>query len=202
MSELDENLQNVSEETIKHLQKEIKKVNKRFLLLIAVCTFTLIGIYILCNYIYSLKQENKEYKTTIAIQESELSLDSSIGYWFINTPTEINDSILYEFLIENNAWYPEILLKQAKIESSNYTSSIYKSNHNLYGMKKVYKRQTTQHGELNGYGVYDNWCLSVLDRLLWDMFTFKNVKPTKEEYLNALKRANYATDPDYIKKLL
>ena len=79
---------------------------------------------------------------------------------------------------------------------------MYKSNHNLYGMKKVYKRQTTQHGELNGYGVYDNWCLSVLDRLLWDMFTFKNIKPTKEEYLNALKRANYATDPDYIKKLL
>lgn len=202
MTKLNENLQNISEETIKHLQKEIKKVNIRFLLLIAVCTFTLIGVYILCNYIHSLKQENKEYKTTIAIQESELSLDSSIGYWFINTPTEINDSILYEFLIENNAWYPEILLKQAKIESSNYTSSIYKSNHNLYGMKKVYKRQTTQHGESNGYGVYDNWCLSVLDRLLWDMFTFKNIKPTKEEYLNTLKKVNYATDPDYIKKLL
>ena len=128
-----------------------------------------------------------------------LSLEYSIGYWFINTPESINDSILYKFLIDNNARYPEILLNQAKLESGNYTSNIYNSNNNLYGMKKVSKRQTTQNGENKGYGIYNNWCLSVLDRILWDIYIFKGQKPTKEEYFKALQI--YAEDTNYINKI-
>ena len=37
---------------------------------------------------------------------------------------------------------------------TNYTSNIYKNSNNLYGMKKVGKRQTTQLDTYNGYGVY------------------------------------------------
>lgn len=144
-------------------------------------------------------EEIKELRDKIYKEEQMLSLEYSIGYWFINTPEEINDSVLYQFLLDNNAWYPDILLKQAKIESGNYKSNVYVNSCNLYGMRKVGKRNTTQRGTYNGYGVYDNWCLSVLDRMLWDVFYFKNEKPTEEKYLKAM--GIYAEDSDYISKI-
>ena len=144
-------------------------------------------------------EEIKELSDKIYKEEQMLSLEYSIGYWFINTPEEINDSTLYQFLLDNNAWYPDILLKQAKIESGNYKSNVYVNSCNLYGMRKVGKRNTTQRGTYNGYGVYDNWCLSVLDRMLWDVFYFKNEKPTEEEYLKAM--SIYSEDSNYISKI-
>ena len=108
--------------------------------------------------------------------------------------------MLYQFLLDNNAWYPDILLKQAKIESANYTSDVYKNTNNLYGMKKVGKRQTTQvNNTYKGYGCYNNWCLSVLDRMLWDIFVFNGEKPSREKYLKAM--SIYAEDKNYLTKL-
>lgn len=149
---------------------------------------------------HRLSKENELLKEQLLKDETELSLEHSIGYWFINTPKDINDSILYKFLVDNNAWFPDILLKQAKIESSNYSSDVYLNSNNLYGMKKVGKRQTTQlNNTYKGYGCYNNWCLSVLDRMLWDIFIFDNIKPSKEEYLKAMSM--YAEDTNYIKKI-
>ena len=67
-------------------------------------------------------------------------------------------------------------------------------------MKKVGKRQTTQlNTTYKGYGCYTNWCESVLDRMLWDVNRFNNIKPTEEEYLESM--GIYAEDSDYIFKL-
>ena len=165
-------------------------------MLLLLCA-ALVIVTIKCD---SLVKDNKILKEQLYKDETELALEHSIGYWFINKPEEVNDSILYTFLKDNNAWYPEILLKQAKLESGNYTSNVYMNTNNLYGMKKVGKRQTTQlKNTYNGYGCYTNWCESVLDRMLWDIFYFKNEKPTKEEYLNAM--SIYAEDLFYLQKL-
>lgn len=195
----DENLNDHADSIIGHLQNELHKANKFFIFLGALIMILVIVIGVIVCDMQNVIRENEKYKAELIIEEAMLSLEYSIGYWFINNPDEVNDTILYDFLKENGAWYPDILLKQAKIESGNYTSAIYKTNNNLYGMRKCYRRPTTQSGEQNGYGTYNNWCLSVLDRLLWDMFTFKNEKPSREDYLEAMKI--YAEDPNYIKKL-
>lgn len=188
----DENLNDHANSIIGHLQNELHKASKFFIFLSVLVMLLMATLGIVIN-------KNKQYKAQIVKEEAMLSLEYSIGYWFINSPDEVNDTILYDFLKENGAWYPDILLKQAKIESGNYTSAIYKANNNLYGMKKVYKRPTTQSGENKSYGVYKNWCLSVLDRLLWDIFIFNNEKPSREEYLKTM--GIYAEDPNYSKKL-
>ena len=196
---VDENLNDCSYLKIEYLENRVKDLYKINIiaslvaLIFSVSFFILLGIY--------LNKADKINILTEKIQQEEqmLSLEYSIGYWFINQPEEVNDSILYVFLKDNNAWYPDILLKQAKIESGNYTSDVYKNSCNLYGMRKVGKRQTTQRGIYKGYGVYDNWCLSVLDRMLWDVFRFKNQKPNETEYLKALEQ--YAEDTNYINKL-
>ena len=196
----DENLKDITSSYIQQL--EIKHRD----LTIAIWFLIFLVVALASLFIASLigrnriNQENKVLKEQLIKDEEQLSLEYSIGYWFINNPKEINDTVLYQFLLDNNAWYPDILLKQAKIESANYTSNVYKNTNNLYGMRKVGKRQTTQlNNTYNGYGCYSNWCLSVLDRMLWDIFVFKGEKPSEEEYLKAI--GIYAEDKNYINKL-
>ena len=196
---IDENLNDCSEIIIRTLDKEKRSLSRTNSILLIMLGFFIGVLIILFNNLTILQKENKDLNSQIQKEEYLLSLEQSIGYWFINKPEEVNDSILYQFLIDNNAWYPGILLKQAKIESGNYSSNIYKSNNNLYGMRKPYKRSTTQSGINKGYGVYQNWCLSVLDRLLWDYYHFDE-KPTKEEYLNKLQF--FAEDSNYISKII
>lgn len=195
----DENLNDHADCIMEHLSSELNSALKWLSVFGAIIVIGIIIIFILIGTLQDTIKEKDSYKAELIKEEAMLSLEYSIGYWFINKPDELNDTILYDFLVENGAWYPDILLKQAKIESGNYASAICKTNNNLYGMRRVYKRQTTQSGENNGYGTYNNWCLSVLDRLLWDMFVFKNEKPDRNTYLKALRV--YAEDPDYIKKL-
>ena len=204
---VDENLNDCSEEFISDLEDAINILRKDkrnlrincFILIV----FCLISMIIAVMSIITVDNQDKllhNLNTQLEQDESMLSLEYSIGYWFINQPEQINDSILYVFLKDNNAWYPEILLKQAKLESGNYLSDVYMNSNNLYGMKKVGKRQTTQlNTTYKGYGCYTNWCESVLDRMLWDINRFNNVKPTEEEYLEAM--SIYAENPDYISKL-
>lgn len=197
---VDENLKDITSKYIKSLKDNLKRIKiLHGILAIASIALSVILIAISVKYSKSEK-ENRILKEQLIKDEAELSLEYSIGYWFINTPEEVNDSILYQFLIDNNAWFPDILLKQAKIESANYTSDIYKNTNNLYGMRKVGKRQTTQLNNIyNGYGCYNNWCLSVLDRMLWDVFVFNGEKPSREKYLKAM--SIYAEDKNYLTKL-
>ena len=197
---VDENLNDCSELLIKKLNKRLKTWSKVGTTSAILCATAWFGFLFMFTKYHQEKSDNEILTEKIQQEEQMLSLEYSIGYWFINQPEEVNDSILYIFLKDNNAWYPEILLKQAKIESGNYTSNIYMNTNNLYGMKKVGKRQTTQlHNTYNGYGCYTNWCESVLDRMLWDAFYFKNEKPTKEEYLKAM--SIYAETENYAKLL-
>ena len=197
---VDKDLNDISSSCIQKLKTRFKEACEIICMLLGVI---LILAALFTNSLierHRLNKENETLKEQLLKDETELSLEHSIGYWFINTPKDVNDSILYKFLVDNNAWFPDILLKQAKIESSNYSSDVYLNTNNLYGMKKVGKRQTTQlNNTYKGYGCYNNWCLSVLDRMLWDIFIFDNIKPSKEEYLKAMSM--YAEDTNYIKKI-
>jgi len=52
-------------------------------------------------------------------------------------------------------------------ETGGWTSEVYKSNNNMFGMKQPEQRDTTSEGEKNGYASYKNEMDSILDLLLW-----------------------------------
>ena len=198
---IDENLNDITSDYVDNLEDKNRKLTILNCVYFVCIVALLFSLAMLMSSEKTLNKHNKFLQTQLIQDEQILSLEYAIGYWFINEPKQINDSILYAFLREHNAWYPEILLKQAKIESGNYSSNIYNNTNNLYGMRKVGKRQTTQlKNTYNGYGCYTNWCESVLDRMLWDVFYFKNEKPTEEEYLKAM--GIYAEDTSYQTKIL
>lgn len=95
--------------------------------------------------------------------------------------------------------YPEIILAQAKLETGNFTSPIFKSNHNLFGMREPNKRITTVIETQNGHGYYENWKDSFYDYVIF-YSSYLRTLDTEQEYYNYLSQ-NYATDPRYVSTL-
>lgn len=138
----------------------------------------------------------KEYDTLL-IRIAEASLEGSKKIPF-------DDETIYSYIKSCNAWYPDIIMAQYKIESASGKSDIALHAHNFFGMRPVMgnrKSFTTQRkGEsYKGYAVFDNWKMSILDKILWDHFVFKGKKPTRNEYL--AKHRGYAEAEDYVAKI-
>lgn len=88
---------------------------------------------------------------------------------------------LYELEIEE----PEIVLNQAKLETGNFKSYLFKKSNNLFGFRNF-----------NGYKVYKNWKCSVIAYKQWQSKKYKG-----GNYYTFLKNIGYAEDSLYIKKL-
>lgn len=109
------------------------------------------------------------------------------------------DSTLYRVLKENGAWYPDILVAQSRLETGNYKSQLCVAANNIFGMRKVHKRETLQCGDTNGYGKYNHWIDSAIDRIMLDTTVFNNIMPSIEVYEKYI--TSYAKDSNYLKKI-
>jgi hypothetical protein len=78
--------------------------------------------------------------------------------------------------------------KQYRIESNNLKSDLVKKNKNIWGMKASIRRHTYIGIDKNGYAVYSSIYMSIVDRLLYDIYVGNSLK-------------NYAEDVNYLKKL-
>ena len=107
---------------------------------------------------------------------------------------------VWEFVKLTNAWYPEYIMAQALLESGCGSMSPQGTN-NLFGMTIPSRRETTASNVGSGerYAKYKHWKLSVIDRVLYELYVFKNHKPTREKYVQQL--TNYAEDGTYTAKI-
>ena len=106
---------------------------------------------------------------------------------------------LKSYLRELQIEYPHIVYAQACLETGNFTSSIFRSNHNLFGMREARGRISTNKGAENGHAVYHNWRESVMDYALYQCSYLRNVKSEAEYY--AYLRTYYAEDTTYVSKV-
>ena len=107
------------------------------------------------------------------------------------------DSV-YNYILELNIQHPEVVLRQARIESGNFKSRVFLENNNMFGMKIPNKRPNMVSGSNRGYAVYSNWQESVIDYALYQVYSGKNL--SKEDYIKMLNN-NYAEDTEYLNKL-
>lgn len=129
---------------------------------------------------------------------SNTSQDSSILLRDICTRSTCDSA--FELVYELKIAHPEIVKRQIALESYWCNSSIYKSNKNCTGMRLAAIRPTTAIGSNNNHAVYFSLRESVLDYLLWQLWT-NGYNMSDEEYLLHLKAAGYAVDSNYISKL-
>jgi uncharacterized FlgJ-related protein len=112
---------------------------------------------------------------------------------------EFSPKKLREYILELNIKFPHIVYAQARLETGNFKSQIFKTNHNLFGMKVATLRPTTNKGEENGHAYYEGWRESVVDYAFYQAQYLSDIK-TEAEYLQYLK-ANYAEAPNYMEQL-
>lgn len=117
-----------------------------------------------------------------------------------NHSIPFSEESLIELLKDTNIKYPYIVLAQAKMESGNYTSNIFKENNNLFGMKCAKIRITTSLGTKNGHAYYRDWVDCVYDYAMFQSAIMCEVQ-TESEYFDKL-RDRYAEDSTYVSSLI
>jgi uncharacterized FlgJ-related protein len=94
--------------------------------------------------------------------------------------------------------FAQWITAQAAHETANFTSPIYQSNNNAFGMK--FMNQKTALGEKNGYAYYENIAGSVADyKRLYKSYGFVSIG-TVENFIKFLKSRQYfeANENDYL----
>lgn len=96
-----------------------------------------------------------------------------------------------------------VLLAQARLESGNFTSRIWKDGRNPWGMKVATVRPSAQSGSLDSstgpYAKYGSMWSAVRDRMLWDKYNdMARFYGDPVMYMTEVKRAGYAEDPMYV----
>lgn len=97
--------------------------------------------------------------------------------------------------------YPETVLSQARLETGNFSSAVFRENHNLFGMKVAKKRPTTAIGVNRGHAVYRNWKDSVIDYALFQSYAVSKLpKDDRSQYRKYLQEF-YSETADYLTRL-
>lgn len=176
--------------------------------------FTIIAIVISLMHQYHqdeirlYKKAVTDFERSIEMMEQETEIVSMTGHYYMmgHNAEKFNDTAALILLEGCGAWYPDIILAQLQLESHKFQSDVGKNAINGFGMKKISERgrhrPTTQipGKEYYGYGMYSNWQLSVIDRVLWDVWSFKGIQPSRDKYLKRIEDL-YAEDVNYIAKI-
>lgn len=114
---------------------------------------------------------------------------------------EFNEANLLAFMKKLKIKYPETVLSQARLETGNFTSDIFKENHNLFGMKVAEKRPTSAIGENRNHALYRNWKDSVIDYALFQSFIIAKLKDNNNEAYREYIQKFYSETSDYLKRI-
>lgn len=126
--------------------------------------------------------------TTVKVVESE-----KIPVVITNDVSEeLTKESLLLYLKQCNVKFPEIVLKQALLESNSFKSNVFKQNNNLFGMRVSTSRPTTHKGDNLGFASYTSWKESVLDYALWQASYTKSINSEGQYY--AFLDEIYCTD--------
>lgn len=115
----------------------------------------------------------------------------------------LQDSVK-QFIKSMNMSHADIVYAQARLESANFTSDLYKNNNNIFGMKEPLVRNTVALGTRDGYSYYKSWQHSIIDYALYQATYYTDGKGRsihRQAYLEKLAKT-YAKDRLYLSKLI
>jgi len=91
---------------------------------------------------------------------------------------------------------PDIVLRQAMLESGNFTSDIFLNANNIFGIRRAKIRLTPAIDEYKGHAKYLHWYDSTRDyKYLQDYY--KELGYKTDDYFLFLEQIPYATNPNY-----
>jgi len=121
--------------------------------------------------------------------------------FIIDTLKTFSEQNLVTYLLDLNVKFPDIVFSQARYETGNFKSLVFRENNNLFGMKVANSRATTNRGEQHNHAIFNNWQMSVLDYALWQNAYGRKFK-TRESYMQYLKDVYAEGTYESINKIL
>ena len=126
----------------------------------------------------------------------QISLSEEEKLVIIQEHNQFSEDRLIDKLKELNVKFPYIALAQAKLETGNFTSKVFREGNNLFGMREAKQRITTAKGTENNHAYYYSWGESVLDYSFYQCRYLSNIN-TEEQYFQYLSQS-YAENPNYV----
>ncbi len=114
---------------------------------------------------------------------------------------DFSEKALVTLMKELKIKYPEVALSQARLETGNFTSAIFKENHNLFGMKMAELRPTSAIGINRGHALYSNWKESVVDYALFQSFIISRLKTVNKDTYRQHIQKYYSETSDYLARI-
>ena len=134
--------------------------------------------------------------TSISPEKEYITTESIL---IVEDENEFNEERLIEEIKKLNFRFPHIVLAQARLESGNFGSKIFKENHNLFGMKEARVRLNLAIGTQHGHAYYNDWKDSITDYALW--YSTYAYKCKTEKQLYKLLDKQYAESLTYVSSL-
>lgn len=99
--------------------------------------------------------------------------------------------------LEINVRYPEIVYKQALLETGWFKSKSFLIGNNFSGMKKPRIRKTTAIGKYLGHAKYKHWYDAVIDYKYYQDY-YDSLGVDLSDYYFFLDKYGYSVDKDYV----
>jgi uncharacterized FlgJ-related protein len=122
----------------------------------------------------------------------------------LNQATEnepFSEQALLAFMKKLEIKYPETVLSQARLETGNFTSDVFKENHNLFGMKVAGKRPTSAIGTNRNHAKYRNWKDSVVDYALFQSYIIAKLPSNTSDSYREYIQKFYSETGDYLDRI-
>jgi len=107
---------------------------------------------------------------------------------------------LFFEVLKMHVKHPDIVMRQAILETGWFTSKSFTKAGNPFGMKLPRTRSTKAIGKKYGHAEYQHWYYAVLDYKEWQDYYQVN-STTEVEYYQFLDKLPYATAKHYINTL-
>ena len=123
-------------------------------------------ILLICSFNYIREKEKR-----IITDETTINLITNNSFSKGSFIKEVNSC---------NFQYPDIIIAQAYIESTYFTSPVFKENNNMFGMRLAKQRLTLSKYDNLNHAIFNTWKDCVKDRLIYEALYLNNL--SKEQY--------------------
>ena len=149
----------------------------------------LIGLFVIIMMLFIIAMSNYTRQYTV----HEITIDT------ISTDTIVNDTVFtdltkdsfYRYCAFDSIRFPDVVWAQARHESGNFSSPLYRNKNNFLGLYDSRRKQ---------YMEFDHWtdCLTAYRRYVQYKYTGRD---EIGEYISWLEDMGYAEDPEYTVKI-
>lgn len=139
---------------------KLYKYNQKTMQFDKVKTFSAIKYVFIISVLFSLVGFSSAVKVNTLIEKIPVLIQPEEELQF-------SEEWLLDKFKQYNIMYPEFTLKQAKLESGNFTSNVFKQNNNIFGFKQAQSRPTTAIGTQFNHAFYESIDHCILDMALW-----------------------------------